>query len=503
MAVKFYPSQIGSNLVTPLSYTASPAKLFLQDLWVVFVNLRFVPGIFLPLTPTPSGVLDELYPSAGNLFDLALHAVLFFLQLCFILSIPIWMMMPVWVVATGFTIFWVFNYYLCLILNGSASVTTCESAPEYAQRKEEHAHERWVYMNGVCTGHHWLKGSVDRLALTFGRPVLGVHNRTKGLVFDLFECLIQRTLNYATTDVRTSYRILKGTLYEPEVTRVIFILHSQGSIEGSMIVDWLLAEIPQDLLQKLEVYTFGNAANHFNNPHLQIASQNNALAHPSLRATSLTRTVTTLFTNSNTPVELPASRNGNGKAIPHIEHYAHTYDFVSRFGVLHYHTNYSNDTFAPRFMGRLFEVETSGHMFVQHYLDTMFPLSKSARRLLQGSGIKDDMKAAGVNWDRERVDEEDVFMTSSVEGRGRVAPEDKLGREDWEVSCVGESNADDGIAPQMSAKSGKTNGPKKKKGTNLPGEGIMATNGDFGASGYKVKNLSRLWLYRDGRSPMN
>lgn len=125
-----------------------------------------------------------------------------------------------------------------------------------------------------------------------------------------------------------------------------------------MIVDWLLAEIPQDLLQKLEVYTFGNAANHFNNPHLQIASQNNALAHPSLRATSLTRTVTTLFTNSNNPVELPASRNGNGKAIPHIEHYAHTYDFVSRFGVLHYHTNYSNDTFAPRFMGRLFEVET-------------------------------------------------------------------------------------------------------------------------------------------------
>lgn len=142
-------------------------------------------------------------------------------------------------------------------------------------------------------------------------------------------------------------------------------------------------------------------------------------------------------------------------------------------------------------------------MFVQHYLDTMFPLSKASRRLLQGSGIKDDVKTTDVNWNRERVDEDDVFMTSSVEGRGRVAPEDKLGREDWEVSCVGESNADDRIAQQMSAKSGKTNGSKKKKGTNLPGEGMMVTNGDSGASGYKVKNLSRLWLYRDGRSPMN
>ncbi|CCD34528.1 hypothetical protein BofuT4_P102290.1 [Botrytis cinerea T4] len=503
MAVKFYPSQIGSDLVTPLSYTASPGKLFFQDLWLVFVNLRFVPGIFIPLTSTPSGVLDELYPSPGNLLNLALHAVLFFLQLCFILSVPIWFIMPVWVVATGFTMFWMFNYLLCLILNGSASVSTCESAPEYAQRKEEFAHERWLYMNGVCTGHHWLKGSVDRLALTFGRPVLGIHNRTKGLIFDLFECLIQRTLNYATADIRTSYRILKGTLYEPDVTRVMFILHSQGSIEGSMIIDWLLAEIPQDLLQKLEVYTFGSAANHFNNPHLQIASQNNALAHPSLRATSLTRTVTTLFTNSNTPVELPPSRNGNGKAIPHIEHYAHTYDFVSQFGVLHYHRNDTNDTFAPRFMGRLFEVEASGHMFVQHYLDTMFPLSKSSQRLLNGTGIKNDENTMRANWDRERVDEDCGFMTSSVEGKGRVAPEDKLGREDWEVSCVGESDADSGIAPQISVKGAKTNGSQKKKWTNFPVEGTIVTNGAFGTSGYKVKNLSRLWLYRDGRSPMN
>jgi hypothetical protein len=28
---------------------------------------------------------------------------------------------------------------------------------------------------------HWLQSNVDRLALTFGRPILGVHNKTQVL----------------------------------------------------------------------------------------------------------------------------------------------------------------------------------------------------------------------------------------------------------------------------------------------------------------------------------
>ncbi|KAG4025090.1 hypothetical protein MFRU_067g00190 [Monilinia fructicola] len=525
--IKYYPSQIGSKLVTPLSFTASPIKLLLGDLWTAFVNLRYAPDIFLPLSPTTSGSLCELYPSPRNLADIALHVVLFFLQLFFLLSIPIWILMPVWIVAVGFTMFWVLNLSICFILNGSRLVSTYESAPEYAQRKDEHAHEQWLFLNGVCIGRHWLKSSVNRLALTFGRPVLGIHNRTNGLIFDVLECLIQRSLNYASTDIRTAYRILKGKLYDTNINRIILVLHSQGGIEGSMIIDWLLAEIPQDLLQKLEVYTFGNAANHFNNPHLHLASQKSALAHPSLPATSLTRTITTLFTSSNGPVELPPNRNGNGKSIPHIEHYAHTYDFVSRFGVLNYQRNYSNDTFAPRYMGRLFEVEDSGHMFVEHYLDRMFPLSRSLRKRLPGTGIKSDGKGLAGGWDWERVDEDSGFMGSVVQGVGRVKPEDKLGREDWEVSYVGESTGDeeeedDGDVLQGDGKNGKASGKTseagKKKGTlggaTFKEEGITLTNGLTDGESrrvrafrskneFKVKNLSRLWLYRNGKSPMN
>src|ERR1700712_1429614 len=78
---------------------------------------------------------------------------------------------------------------------------------------------------------------------------------------------IQRNFCYSTQDVREAYASLKEALYNEKMDKVVFILHSQGGIEGSLIIDWLLAEVPHEYLRRLEVYTFGNAANHFNNPH--------------------------------------------------------------------------------------------------------------------------------------------------------------------------------------------------------------------------------------------
>jgi len=43
-------------------------------------------------------------------------------------------------------------------------------------------------------------------------------------------------------------RHCQETLYDPNLTKIVFILHSQGAIEGGMIIDWLLQEVPQDLL---------------------------------------------------------------------------------------------------------------------------------------------------------------------------------------------------------------------------------------------------------------
>ncbi len=98
------------------------------------------------------------------------------------------------------------------------------------------------------------------------------------------------------------YKHIKEKLYNPQYSKVVFILHSQGSIEGSMVIDWLLQELPQDLLAKLEVYTFGNAANHFNNPHRHIVSQDMALNNP-LRA-GLDSTIASAL---NGKASLPAS----------------------------------------------------------------------------------------------------------------------------------------------------------------------------------------------------
>ncbi|KAK0106212.1 hypothetical protein ONS96_003855 [Cadophora gregata f. sp. sojae] len=270
---------------------------------------------------------------------------------------------------------------------------------------------------------NWLQSNVDRLALTFGRPVLGVHNKTNGIIFDVLQCLIQRNFTYATQDVRDCYRIVKSTLYQPHLTKVVFILHSQGGIEGGLIIDWLLQEVPQDLLAKLEVYTFGNAANHFNNPHLHLLSQHAALMHPTTPATTKTTTSVhyhdpihpvpnphstplphpesngikpnstpspnpnltngTPLTTSSSPTQpksitrqITRQESTSGKTIRYIEHYAHTSDFVACWGVLHFTKNFALGPSAPRFMGRVFEKggQGGGHQMNMHYLDGMFPL---------------------------------------------------------------------------------------------------------------------------------
>jgi hypothetical protein len=53
---------------------------------------------------------------------------------------------------------------------------------------------------------------------------------------------VQRNLYFATNDVRQAYVSIKAALYNKKVNKVVFILQSQGGLEGGMILDWLLAE---------------------------------------------------------------------------------------------------------------------------------------------------------------------------------------------------------------------------------------------------------------------
>lgn len=369
-----------------------------------------------------------------------------------------------------------------------------------------------------------MQSNLNRLAITFKRPILGIHNKTNGILFDVLECLVQRNLGYATYDVRVCYSIIKEKLYNPAYSKVIFVLHSQGGIEGSLIIDWLLQELPQDLLSKLEVYTFGNAANHFNNPHRHLGSQTKALSNPILgRTDAIGRTngVQTNGTNGHptdasscaspaTP-DSPSSSSYlrretsashpaavSDRAIGHIEHYAHTTDFVALWGVLHFAASAPGSLTVPRFIGRVFAKSGvgGGHQFCQHYLDGMFPLARDGKGEMVGC-LDDEI--VGLEEGKKRKRNE--FMESEV-FVGDAGDRDNMAREAMETSWIGSGG---GIAGAV------------ERGVEVHSSSPVDVQGRFRSRGgaavlpltrrtetgmkMKVKDLSRLWLYRNGRSP--
>jgi hypothetical protein len=330
-----------------------------------------------------------------------------------------------------------------------------------------------------------------------------------------------------------------------------------------MIIDWLLQEVPQDLLAKLEVYTFGCAANHFNNPHLHLLSQHAALTHPTVPST--TRTLTSVHyhdplstlpapnnnpnsnSNSNSNPNSNENENGagnggissshprsskqestSGKTIRYVEHYAHTSDFVARWGVLHFTCNFSLDPTSPRYMGRVFERPGEGHQFNQHYLDAMFPLEScpspsppkslslntQSKPKTKGNDVKGGVGGSGFLGAKEKGN---AFM-ESVLSLGHDGDEKADEREGVEMSYLGahgeplEIKEKEVLIRDMSPISPRTMG-KLMRAQFENGGGFTNSDSGIGGDGdkeekreekkmeFRVKDLSRLWLYVNGKSP--
>ncbi|KAE8367277.1 hypothetical protein BDV27DRAFT_124081, partial [Aspergillus caelatus] len=417
----------------PLPYTASPLALLWADILLVLKSLWSLPGILLPMTP--SGELDELYPSKENIVNLIAHVCLALCQVAFLLSVLgcfLLMVPALWISTYVVAFVWINRVICALIFNYSDEVIESKVPIE---ERPEHERERWIFINGVAVGHHWLQNNIDRLAYTFGRKIIGVHNPTDGIVFDVIECLIQRNFTFATPDTRDGYAITKATLLNPKYEKVVLILHSQGGIEGSLIIDWLLDELPESVLRKLEVYTFGNAANHFNNPYKSL------LGSRELRA----RGSTTSDQDASVQAE---------KSVLHIEHYVNAFDFVCVWGVLQF------ARVPNRYMGRIFVQSGSGHQLNQHYLDTMFTLGPD-RRVLDTNEFM-EMGARTVEYEKilpkhVRHERSEVLVTNKrPSDRNRTIPASPLG-----------------LANQHEQRP------------------------------VKVKDLSRLWQYRNGGSPVD
>jgi hypothetical protein len=159
-------------------------------------------------------------------------------------------------------------------------------------------------------------------------------------MFDLIQCLVERCLYFGSTDVRTCYKHVSNAIDSDRYRKVVLIVHSQGGIAGSIMVDWLINQFDHTSLSKLEVYTFGSAANHFSNPRRK-----------------------------------KEKVGRQSRAIGHIEHYANNKEFVARWGVLNL-TKFLKGG-KNTFFGTVFERQAGGHLLNQHYLDYMFPLNKS------------------------------------------------------------------------------------------------------------------------------
>ncbi|KAJ5114296.1 hypothetical protein NUU61_000055 [Penicillium alfredii] len=404
--------------VTAVPYTASPVRLLWSDIRLILQNIWTLPGIFLPLRLGRTSPLDELFVSLPNGATVALHGFLVVYQLAFLVSLPIvlLLMMPALWILTYVAGFFSVNYLICILLNGRRRIITSQVP---VTETPGHERECWFFINGVAVGRRWLQQNINQLSYTFGRKVTGVHNRTSGIIFDLLECLIQRDLSYATDDVRSTYELLKKALLNPNCDKVVLLLHSQGAIEGGLIIDWLLDELPRDLLRSLEVYTFAAAANHFNNPWTSCPKP------------------------SESPTTDPSGAMSN--TIRHIEHYANDGDFVARWGLLHF-IDVPN-----RYMGQVFIRSDSGHMMNQHYLDNMFTLGPD-----------------------QKVLDSNPFMETTI-----ATQPNKTMRE------------------QDGAQGKRADGKPSTSG--VLGRQSPEPNGS--SQTLRIKNVSRLWQYRNGGSP--
>lgn len=161
---------------------------------------------------------------------------------------------------------------------------------------------------------------------------------------------------------------------------------------------------------------------------------------------------------------------------------------VSRWGALHSTTKVLNN----RYSGTVFvRLGATGHMFNQHYLSVMFPLSSRSWEI-GGSGVNGFQKLNGPA---------SSFLDTVVDVDEELASK----REDTAVGIlrrdsmfeVGNGNEYIGAERML-----KING--SKKGDVLPE--VLVDNALMDgmcreAEGRSVRELSRLWLYLGGRSP--
>lgn len=149
----FFSSQEEANTERPPSYTGSPWQLFTSDVTLFFRNILYIPLIFWPLYPWPSGPMDELCPTAANLIDIAFHCVLFVIQLSFLISLPCLLYLPVSILILYIAMVLGLNVLICRHFNKDVPEDGLPSTEDaYSRSWAPHDDEYWIFLNGICVG---------------------------------------------------------------------------------------------------------------------------------------------------------------------------------------------------------------------------------------------------------------------------------------------------------------------------------------------------------------
>ncbi|KAL8724975.1 MAG: hypothetical protein Q9166_007649 [cf. Caloplaca sp. 2 TL-2023] len=454
--IKFIPPQTGPvTNYTTRALRSGPLWLLLKDTGILITVLPYLPLLFFPLNTKAK---DEKQKSASQFKssrDTAIQVLLFLLQtILLVLFVPALISLPVFLFAAA-ALLCILIFRLIAwptqgprILHSSVPASTSPTA-------DRHSRERWVFINGICTGSSGLQANIDRLSLLFGRQVLGIHNESYGMISDLLECLLQRCMSYNTLDVRVTCEVIKDYLVDEQVEKLV-----------------------------LEIYTFGSAASHFHNPPIASTSASTATASSSTS---------------------PAHANTN--IIRHIEHYANEFDMVPRWGVLYAVSNLVNN----RYAGSVFvRAGASGHMFVDHYLDPMFPLgkhqaSKAVVKIKNRQASGNNRANGFINPVNDQVEEARSYLDAIVDVDDIIPLKRRT------------SSPPKSLIPSSMQMKGRKN-PGTRESHDIPainGNGLIncqvMVNGcditdedlvmEQQARGKMVKDLSRLWLYLGGNSP--
>ncbi|KAL2855602.1 hypothetical protein BJX68DRAFT_263958 [Aspergillus pseudodeflectus] len=121
---------------------------------------------------------------------------------------------------------------ICTLQRFVKAIVSDVEGAEFQKGKEE-----WFFVNGISGEPFWVKAACNRIAEVFHREVIGVPNRSEGILWDMLECAGEQSrpgegsnLVNSTESSRKAQNKLKDKLQAASGEQVVVIAHSQGCL---------------------------------------------------------------------------------------------------------------------------------------------------------------------------------------------------------------------------------------------------------------------------------